>query len=218
MFKLSQKHAVDRPILKCDCFRYTPPSLNLVNGENIQIFIDIPRLDSAISLKHSNLEIDFNVTHRAGAHARFADGDHMRLANLGPIALFNKYKLTSSSGKEMEEIENAHVICLMYKLLSSSRDSDDLSIGFHRSNAARERELTNSKRIKRNYHVRIYLKDVCGFAEHQDKCTYGLGYILTLQRKCDIHVLSHPAQTNDAANLALLGRVTIEDPSWYVPH
>ena len=40
-----QKHAVDRPILKCDYIRYTPPSLNLVNGENNQIFTDIPRED-----------------------------------------------------------------------------------------------------------------------------------------------------------------------------
>ena len=34
MFNLSQKHAIDRPILKCDSFKYTPPPLNLVSGEN----------------------------------------------------------------------------------------------------------------------------------------------------------------------------------------
>ena len=50
MFNISQRHAIDRPILKCDYIRYTPISLNFVNGENIQIFIDIPREDSAISL------------------------------------------------------------------------------------------------------------------------------------------------------------------------
>ena len=53
MSNFSQKSAVDRPILKCDCIRYTPPSLNLVNGENNQVFIDIPREGSAISLKDS---------------------------------------------------------------------------------------------------------------------------------------------------------------------
>ena len=100
MFKSPQKHAPDRPILKSDYIRYTPPSLNLVNGGNDQIFIDIPR-DSAISLKDSYLELVFNVTHRAGAHARYVDGDHIRLVHLGPIALFNKYRLASSSGKEM---------------------------------------------------------------------------------------------------------------------
>ena len=98
MFKLSQKHIVDRPILICDFIRYTPPSLNLVKGENNQIFNDIPRQDTAISLKDSYLELDFNVTYEAGAHARYADGEHIRLVNLGPIALFKNYRLTSSSG------------------------------------------------------------------------------------------------------------------------
>ena len=44
-----------------------------------------------------------------------ADGDQIRLVNPGPIALFNKYRLTSSSGKEIEEIDKAHVICLLRK-------------------------------------------------------------------------------------------------------
>ena len=49
MFNISEEHAVDRPILKCDYIRYTPLSLNLRNGENNQIFIDIARRKSAIS-------------------------------------------------------------------------------------------------------------------------------------------------------------------------
>ena len=36
-------------------------------------------------MKDSYLELDFNVTHRAGAHARYADGDHIKLVKLGPI-------------------------------------------------------------------------------------------------------------------------------------
>ena len=122
-------------------------------------------------MKDSYLELDFSVTHRAGAHARYVDGDHIRLVNLRPIALFNKYRLTSSSGKEIEEVYNSHVFCLMYKLISSSRYSDELSIGFHRSNGIRERELSNKKPTKENFNVRIYPKDTSGFAEHQDNCT-----------------------------------------------
>ena len=53
MFNLSQKHATDRPILESDFNRYTLPSLNLINGENNQVFTDIPKEDSAISLKDS---------------------------------------------------------------------------------------------------------------------------------------------------------------------
>ena len=52
----------------------------------------------------------------------------------------------------------------MYKLITSSRGSDDLSIGFDRSRDRRQRELINNKIIKGNYHVRIYLKDIFGFA------------------------------------------------------
>ena len=77
-------------------------------------------------MKDSYLELDFKVTHRAGAHAQYADGDHMRLINLGPIAFFNRYTLTGSSGNEIEGIYDGHIICLMYKIISSSRDSDDL--------------------------------------------------------------------------------------------
>ena len=158
------------------------------------------------------------MTHRAGAHAPYADDDHTSLVNLGPIALFNKYRLTRSSGKETEEIDNAHVICLRHKLTSSSRDSDDLSIGFHRSIEARERDLSNNKTTKGTYHVRIYLKDIFGFAGHQDNCTYGLGYKLKLQRNSDKHALSHRAGATNSDNLALAGRVIIGDIGLYVPH
>ena len=133
-------------------------------------------------MKDSYLELVFNVTHRAGARARYSDGDCIRLVNLSPTAFLKKYRLTSSSSKETEEIDNAHVICLMHKLLSMSRDIDNLSIGFHGTNAVRERELTDNKTTKGNYHVRSYQKDVCGFAGHHNKCTFSLGYKLTLQK------------------------------------
>ena len=51
MLNLSQKHAIDRPVLKCGCIRYTPQSLYLVNGEDNQSFIDIPSGDSATHWK-----------------------------------------------------------------------------------------------------------------------------------------------------------------------
>ena len=56
------------------------------------------------------------------------------------------------------------------------------------------------------------------FAKHQDNCTYGLRYNLTIYRNIGIHVLGHPTQANDAAIVALAGRVIIEDLSRYVPH
>ena len=81
-------------------------------------------------MKDGYLELNSNVTHRAGAHAWYTDVDQIRLVNLDPIALFNKYRSFSSSGKKIEEIDNAHFICLMHKLISSSRDSDDYHMVF----------------------------------------------------------------------------------------
>ena len=58
--------------------------------------------------------------------------------------------MTSSIGKEIEKIEKAHIARLMYKLIESSKDSDDLSISFHHKNETRERESTeNKKKLKK---------------------------------------------------------------------
>ena len=78
--------------------------------------------------------------------------------------------------------------------------------------------MTNYKTIKDYYRVRTSLKEIFGFAEHQDNCTYGLGYKLKLQRKNDNHVLCHLSQANDAAKLALTARVVIIDISLQIPH
>ena len=44
-----------------------------------------------------------------------------------------------------------------------------------------------------------------------------MGSKITLQKNSDNHVLSHPPQANDAANLALAGAVIIDDIRLYVP-
>ena len=159
---------------------------------------------------YSYIELNFDVL-RADNSNRYVDTNGIRLVNFGPIALFSNYKLTTSSGKHLEEISHAHIVSLMYKFLTSSKDSDDLSIGFDRSRGRRKNELTNNKTIKGKYHIRIYLKDIFGFAEHQEKGTYGLGYKLTLTRNTDNAVLN---KDNAVAN----GRVKIISLDWYVPH
>ena len=71
----------------------------------------------------------------------------------------------------------------MYKVLTSSKDSDDLSIAFDRDRGRRKRKLSNNKIIKGKNHIRIYLKDFFGFAEHREKGTYGLGYKINIDKK-----------------------------------
>ena len=210
MFKLSEKYEINRDILKCDYIRYSPSEISTINTAKSQVYINIPREDSVISLLNSYLELNFDVLH-ARTNNRYADGNDIRLVNLGPIALFSNYKLTSSSGKYLENIDHAHIVSLMYKLLSSSKGSDDLSIGFDRDRGRRQRALTNNKTQKGKYHVRIYLNDVFGFAEYQEKAKYGLGYKLTLTRNSDNAVLNKDNAIN-------IGKIKINAIEWYVPH
>ena len=209
MFKLSEKYEMDRKILKCDYIRYSPSEISTINTPNSQIYINIPREDSVISLLNSYLELNFDVL-QAVAGNRYADGADIRLVNLAVIALFSICKLTTSSGKHLEEINHAHIVSLMYKLLSSSKESDHLSFGFDRSRD-RKRELTNNKNIEGKYHLRIYSRDIFGFAEHQETTTYGLGYKLTLTRNTDNAVLNKANATNNA-------KIKINSLEWYVPH
>ena len=87
------------------------------------------------------------------------------MINLCRIAFSSNYKLTTSSGKDLEGIIHAPLVSLMYKLITNAKDSHDLSIGFDRHRYRRQRELTNNKKQKRKYQVRIMLRDVVGFAE-----------------------------------------------------
>ena len=112
----------------------------------------------------------------------YGNGKDIRLNNLGPIALFSNFKLSTSSGKHLEDVSHAHIVSLMNKLITSAKDSDGLSLGFYGNRAGRRDELAIHKNVKGKYHPQIMLEDVFGFAEHQQKVTYGLGYKLTLTK------------------------------------
>ena len=210
MFKLNENYEVDRKILKCDFIRYSPAETSTLNTPNSQIYIKIPREDSVISLLNSYLDLSFEVLKKED-NSRYANGNDIRLVNLGPIALFSDFKLTTSSGKHLEDISHTHLSSLMYKLITSSKDSNDLSIGFDFSRNRRRDELALNKNIKGKYHLKIMLKDVFGFAECQTKATYGLGYKLTLTRNKDEAVIDKANATHDA-------RIIIDHIHWYVPH
>ena len=71
----------------------------------------------------------------------------------------------------MEDTSDIHIVSLMYKLKTSSKDSDDLPIDFDRSRNKRRNELAQNKNIKGNNHFRIMLKDIVGFADCQVEAT-----------------------------------------------
>ena len=210
MFKLNENYEVDPRILKCDYIRYAPAETSTINTPSSQININISRGDSVISLLSSYLDLNFEVVEKSDG-SRYRNGNDIKLINLGPIALFSNFKLTTSSGKHLEDISHAHLVSLMDKLITSSKNSDDLSIGFDRSSVRRRAEMTNNRIVKGKHHLRIMLKDVFGFAEHQEKATYGLGYKLTLTRKKDEAVIDKAAGIADA-------RFKIDHIHWNVPH
>ena len=157
----------------------------------------------------SLLRLNSDVLHAATSN-RYVDGNDISLVNLGPVALFSIYRLVTSSGKHIEEVNHARIVCLMYKLLPSSRENDDLSIGFDRSRDRRKQQLTNNKKLKRKYLVTIMLKDIFGFAHSQEKATFGLGYQLSLTGNTDNAVLNKSNGINNA-------KFQINSIDWYVP-
>ena len=119
MFILGGKYVGDRPPLQCDFIRYTPKALIVSNIENAQIYNDITREDGDISLKDNYLELEFTLTHKAVAPALCADGNQIWIVHSGPVVLINKNELATSNGKEVENIDESHIGCLMCNLLTS---------------------------------------------------------------------------------------------------
>ena len=70
----------------------------------------------------------------------------MWLVNFGHVALFSTYELTLGGGKHVDETNHAHVVSLRYNLITSSKESDPLSIGFHRSCDRRQKGLTKKQK------------------------------------------------------------------------
>ena len=195
---------------KSNYIRFSSSEISTINTAISQIFINILRGDSVNSLLGSRLRVNFVILHAATKN-RYVDVDDIRLVNEGPIALSSNYMQQSSSGKHIAEINHAHIVRLMYKLITSARITDDLSIGFDRGRGRSQRELTNKKNVKGKYHVTIMLKDIFGFAQHHEKGSYGLGYKLTLTRSSDNAVLNKVIATNNA-------KIKFNSINWDVPH
>ena len=208
MFSLKNKYTLEKPIHKIDFIKYSPSSLATINNTNSNTTISFPREDAYICLQNSFISLEFEVL--KNNNTRYADGDEIGLVNFGPISLFSEAKLTTSSGKHLEKVDNLHLISLMYKLLTSTKSTSQLMYGFEENLSVRRQELTNNKNEKGTFFVRIKLKDLFGFAD-QEKITYGLGYTLTLKRN-----------NNNDAILRSVGvdaaKVVIKDIGWYIPH
>ena len=208
MFSLKNKYTLEKPIHKIDFIKYSPSSLATSNNTNSNTTISFPREDAYICLQNSFISLEFEVL--KNNNTRYAHGDEIGLVNFGPISLFSEAKLTTSSGKHLEKVDNLHLLSLMYKLLTSTKSTSQLMYGFEEDTTIRRQELTNNKNEKGTFFVRIKLKDLFGFAD-QEKITYGLGYTLTLKRNTNNDAILRSAGV-DAA------KVVIKDIGWYIPH
>ena len=109
MFKLNEKYDVNRYILKCDYTRYSLAETWTINTPNNQIYINIPKDDSVTGLFNSYLDLNSEVIKKAD-NSRYGNGIVILLVNLGPMALFSSFKLTTSPGKHLEDINHTHLV------------------------------------------------------------------------------------------------------------
>ena len=113
-------------MLKCGFTRFSPAQTSTIYTPNRQqIYINIPREDSVISLINSYLHLNFKFIKKAES-SRYAYGNGKRLVNFKPIASFSSYNLTASSAKHLEDISHGHIVSLIYKVIASAKGSNCL--------------------------------------------------------------------------------------------
>ena len=78
-----------RSVLKCVFLRYLPHTIPGASRVNEQLFKDIPREDSVISLGGNYLDIYFDVLREDDGGMLLA-ADNTRFVNLAPILLFSE--------------------------------------------------------------------------------------------------------------------------------
>ena len=166
-------------------------------------------MDSLISLLNSYFDLNVDVVEAATGN-RYVEGNENTWVNFGPVALFSNYKLPTSSGKLLENINHDHIVSSMCKLTPRSRRSDELSLGFDWDRGRRQRELTNNKNLQGKYHVEFMLRDIFGFPKHQNKATAGFGYKFVLRWNSGNSVLNKENATN-------LGNININGTEWHLP-
>ena len=209
MLKLNRNNHFDQKILKCVSFRCSPAKISATNTPYSQIYIKIPRKGSVISLLICYLIWIFEVIKKTEI-SRYANGNAIRSVSRGLVVFFIYFKRTTSIGKYLEDISHAHIISLLYKLITIAMDTDELFTRLDPDGRRRQQEITNYKNVTGKNHLTILLKGVFGFAGHQWKATAGLGYKLTLTRLKDDAVSYKTEAVADARN-------KIDHIHWYVP-
>ena len=147
----SLKKTIEKPVHKNIFFKYSPTSLATINNNNSIVSISLSSEDPYICLQNSNTSKNFEVLKQDDT--RYADGDQISLMTFGPVALFSEAKLTTSSGKHLEEVDKLHTVKLTNKLLTSGQQTSELMYGFEELQATRRLELTTNKTEKGTFFI-----------------------------------------------------------------
>ena len=139
---------MDKPIHEIYFIKYSPNILTTVNNNKCNISISLPIEDAYICLQNPYISLEFEVL--KNDITRYADGDQISIMNFGTVALFSEAKMTTSSGKHLEQVDNLHIISIMHKVLTSAQYTSELLYGFEQSEATRRLELTTNKTEKKN--------------------------------------------------------------------
>ena len=97
MFKLNENYEVHRKLQNFDYPRYSPAETSTINTPTSQICNNKPMQDSVISFLKSYLELKLQVIKKTD-NSRYANGNDIRLFDLGPIALFSNFQTRSGIG------------------------------------------------------------------------------------------------------------------------
>ena len=131
-----------------------------------QIHNDIPKEDTVYPMKGSYFEK--LVDAKQIKNHDFANGTDLCSFNLNQISLNPQFNLTTIGGKHCENIGLGYTVCSLYKLLSLSKNHEELSVGFDMNRAKRVTELMNKACIGIFSCSQEFPRVFFGFAEHQD--------------------------------------------------
>ena len=128
--------------------------MSTINTADSQTYISKPREGADSCLTNSYLYSKIYAVD-ATTNNRHAFGKERWLVSKDLIASSSTYKRSYCRKEHLEDTSHAHVLCLMYKLLTTNSGCDDLSFGFVRNRDNKELELINNKTVAGKYHVEI---------------------------------------------------------------